>query len=167
MKKLIAMISILFLTLLLNAETPREKLEKDILRAYMDMGFYDGSPGTRMDWMVDVSVSKEQPYNIYIYFRKNMPERRYFEAILLAITTTGKLTKKMKEKTFMVWFSVWDSDHKTFVPLATILTSNCRKFLIINNDKEKGEFLRECLILGMRKTNDHPHHPTDDQKDGR
>lgn len=151
MKKLIVIISILFLMVLLNAETPREKLEQDILVAYMDMGFYDGSVSNGIDWMVDVSVSKEQPYNIYIRFRKNMPERRYVEAIILAVTTTGKLTKKMKEKTFMVWFSVWDSDHKTFVPLATILTSNCRKYLTINNDKEKGEFLRECLILGIPK----------------
>jgi len=147
MRKLIIVIPLLVLALILNAETMREKLEQDILMAYSDMGFYDGSVGTNMDWMVDVTVSKEQPYNIYIYFRKNMPKRRYVEAMILAITTTGRLTKEMKEKTFMVWFSVWDSDHKTFVPLATILTSNCRKFLTIEKAEKRKAFLKECLIF--------------------
>lgn len=147
MRKLLKVIPLLILALTLNAETVGEKIEGDILEAYMDMGFYDGSSGRGMDIMVEVMVSKKEPYDIYIFFRKNMPERRYVEAIILGVATVGKVTAKMKEKTFTVWFSVWDADHKTFRRFATILTSNCRKFLTLETEEDRKAFLKECLIF--------------------
>ena len=146
MRKLTTVVSIMILALILNAETAREKLESDILKAYVDMGFYDGSLMS-MDWMVRIMISEKEPYDIYISFRKNMPQRRSMEAIILGVATVGKITGKIKEKTFMVWFSVWDLDHKTFVPFATILTFNCRKFLTLEKAEERKAFLKECLIF--------------------
>ena len=146
MRKLIKVIPLLILALTLNAETVKDKLEMDILGAYVDMGFYDGSWRNR-DYMVMVTVSKKEPYDIYIYFRKNMPQRRYIEAIILGVATVGKVTGKIKEKTFTLWFSIWDADHKTFRRFATILTYNCRKFLTLKTEEERKAFLKECLIF--------------------
>ena len=146
MRKLTTVVSIMILALILNAETAREKLERLILSAYTDMGCYDGGWRNR-EYMVSVMVSKKEPYDIYISFRKNMPQRRSMEAIILGVATVGKVTGKIKEKTFMVWFSVWDLDHKTFVPFATILTFNCRKFLTLEKAEERKAFLKECLIF--------------------
>ncbi|MBA7641891.1 hypothetical protein ES703_49577 [subsurface metagenome] len=146
MRKLIAIVPLLVLALTLNAETAREKIEGDILTAYRELGFYDGS-SMNMDWMLHVTVSAKEPYNIYIYFRKNMPQRRYIEAIILGVATVGKVTGKIKEKTFTVWFSIWDADHKTFRRFATILAYNCRKFLTLKTEEERKAFLKECLIF--------------------
>lgn len=146
MRKLITIVPLLVLALTLNAETAREKIEGDILTAYREMGFYDGS-SMNMDWMLHVTVSEKEPYDIYIWFKKNMPQRRQTEAIILGVATVGKVTGKIKEETFTLWFSVWDSDHKKFEPFATIQTEYCRQIVKCKTDKEKNELLKKCLIL--------------------
>lgn len=150
MRNLLTIIPLLILALILNAETVREKLIGDIDSAYTEMGFYSAFMGTGKKYMVYVTTTKEEPYNIHIWFKENMPKRRYLEAIQVGVVAVGKVTGKIKEKTFMVWFSIWDSDHKTFVPLATILTSNCRKFLTLKKAEERKAFLKECLIFNVQ-----------------
>ncbi len=147
MRKLITVVPLLILALILNAETAREKLERNILGAYSDMGFYSGSIGRGMDFMVTVTVSDKEPYDIYIWFRKNMPQRRQTEAIILGVATVGKETARIKEETFTVWFSTWDSDHKKFEPFATIQTEYCRQIFKCKTDEEKNELLKKCLIF--------------------
>ena len=65
MRKLTTVVSIMILALILNAETAREKLERLILSAYTDMGFYDGGWRNR-EYMVSVMVSKKEPYSLLI-----------------------------------------------------------------------------------------------------